>query len=702
MKMNYNKLITGRVMKTLKIQGDKKLIKVATIEALVEDASGVVDVDVADFQTQYIVSVLTKQYIANNAIIKLTCAKDQKGFYVASKIETLEEQTVVEITNFIKRNFTGLGAVAAKKIANAFGSKFLEACSEEIDKVLTPAKAKAFKDQQQALRFEFTEYHKLIQLCGDLDLVNKLSRDRIGYDTVVDNPFLIDGIQFSQAFDIYVFYTYARDKEFKKLIDGCIIKTLKYNQQLGNLYIFKDTLFQMCNDTIIKIQESFKDAIDFLEIKTNITDFLVKHFEDRLKELILNNKIILEDNRISYYNTYYKEKQLAKILKYYAETVYSETIEKDGFLNEAQNEALNAAINNKLMVLTGGPGTGKTQTINSIANQFAKMGKTIAMVAPTGKASRRMTQLTGRNAQTLHSKLEMITEEGDVREIVEDVVVVDEASMTDIFLFYGLMRACQNVSNIIIVGDVNQIPSVGPGSILKDLINSGVVKTVRLTKTYRQKPGSEIINNARLVLDGKCDLKNGSDFNIINCNTEQDVLNSISQILKDKPNAQLLIAGKAGITGVNNVNSVIQASTKTDIVKITNSKQFAIGDKVIQTRNDYSSGTMNGDIGFVKSILDDSVVVEFDSAIIRTYNSTDIVDLDLAYAITIHKSQGSEWDDVVIVCNTFAFATRQLLYTAITRAKKHVTILNLNGNMDKMIEKCDTERQCNLIDFLQK
>jgi exodeoxyribonuclease V alpha subunit len=368
-------------------------------------------------------------------------------------------------------------------------------------------------------------------------------------------------------------------------------------------------------------------------------------------------------------------------------------------LAETQKQALRKAITGKVLVLTGGPGVGKTTLINSLVKILEKKGQRIVLVSPTGRAAKRLSEVTGREAKTIHRLLEFSPKEGGFKRNEDNpldayLVVIDETSMVDILLMNNLLKAVPVAATLVLVGDVDQLPSVGPGNVLKDIIASGCVETVVLTEIFRQAQESLIIVNAHRVNRGefpqfKPQPGQLSDFYYIEKNTPEEVLGVIKELcVKRLTNAfhlsplddiQVMMPMHRGIVGVANLNAELQALLNPEGKVITRGgRLFRINDKVMQIKNNYEKDVFNGDIGRLVGIdLDEQkVLVKFEDRVVD-YELGDLDDLVLAYAISIHKSQGAEYPAVVVplLSQHYIMLQRNLLYTAITRAKRLVVLV---------------------------
>ncbi len=398
---------------------------------------------------------------------------------------------------------------------------------------------------------------------------------------------------------------------------------------------------------------------------------------------------------------------------------------------ENQKDAVKNSLCYKIMVLTGGPGTGKTTTLNGIIYNFEQKGISFALAAPTGRAAKRMTELTGKEAKTIHRLLEY-GEKGTFAKNREntlqyDAVIIDESSMVDLFLFLALLQAMTVSARLILVGDANQLPPVGPGCVFKDIISSGAVSVVELNEIFRQSRESMIVTNAHEIINGRMpecrDKKH--DFFFLPSSTPEDLAMTVSDLYtKRLPRAygfdpmtdiQIICPTKKTLCGTVSLNSMLkelanpQQGDKTELT--FHGTVFREGDKVMQTKNNYEivyesdfgaedRGVFNGDIGRIEqaSPNGDSMTVRFDDKKV-TYYSQDLEDVELAYAITVHKSQGSEWDAVIlpIMDGYDGLFTRNLLYTAVTRAKKLLVIVGSYERLKKMVEnQTSDKRYCGL------
>ena len=358
--------------------------------------------------------------------------------------------------------------------------------------------------------------------------------------------------------------------------------------------------------------------------------------------------------------------------------------------DETQLEAVRLALKSKVMVLTGGPGTGKTTTTKAIIGALRSSGMKVLLAAPTGRASKRMSEATGMEAKTIHRMLEYNPKDGYQRNadnpLTGDALIVDECSMIDILLMNNLLKAVPDGMRLILVGDIDQLPSVGAGNVLRDIIDSGAVPVIRLTRIFRQAQTSRIVMSAHAVNAGRLpDLSNGreTDFFFLREEDPEKVAESIVDLVGRRlPGAygigadsiQVLTPMQRGVVGAASLNIALQQSLNGNGDSLSRGGYtFRKGDRVMQLRNDYDKEVFNGDLGYITEVnLEDRVLkVDFDGRETE-YDSSELDELSLAYATTIHKAQGSEYPVVVIpvMMNHFVMLQRNLIYTGITRARK--------------------------------
>ena len=419
---------------------------------------------------------------------------------------------------------------------------------------------------------------------------------------------------------------------------------------------------------------------------------------------MMEAKDVIADNDVIYLPPfYYAENGSAKRLQtllsdtslfnsYVAAEPEAEYGSKNGGIvyDEVQQEAIQKALDSKVMVLTGGPGTGKTTTTQGIIAAFKARHMNILLAAPTGRAAKRMTEATGMEAKTIHRLLEYNPMDGykrnDENPLEGDALIVDECSMIDILLFYNLMKAIPSNMRLILVGDIDQLPSVGAGNVLRDIIDSRQIPVVRLTRIFRQAQSSRIVMNAHAINAGQFpNIRNGldTDFFFINQEDADEMVKLIIGLVRDRlpkkygyppKEVQVLTPMQRGTVGAGNLNIELQSALNpTGPSLARGGYTFRQGDKVMQIRNNYDKNVFNGDIGYITAVdtNERTLTVTFDNRLVE-YDITELDEIVLAYAITIHKSQGSEFPVVVmpVTMKHFVMLQRNLIYTGITRAKK--------------------------------
>ena len=552
------------------------------------------------------------------------------------------------------------------------------------------------------------------------------------YGIIRENPYRladdIDGVGFRTADDIAARVGIRMDSDFR--VRSGILYTLLQASGEGHTYLPETELTPRASKLL------------------NVT---AEQVEKQYMDLAIERKIILkqmeDQTQIYAASFYYMEANTATMLKRLnvSYDVSDAEIEqrirgiekKSGMtLDEHQVTAVKEAVRNGLLVITGGPGTGKTTTINTIIRYFELEGLEIFLTAPTGRAAKRMSETTGFEARTVHRMLELNGgaegsggfERDESNPLEANVIIVDEMSMVDISLMYSLLKAISVGTRLILVGDVNQLPSVGPGSVLRDIIQSHACNVVMLTKIFRQASTSDIIVNAHKINHGEeVILDNKSmDFFFLKRYDADVIINVVLQLIKQKLpkfvdatpyDIQVLTPMRKGLLGVERLNGILQRymnpPANDKVEKEYGSTVFREGDKVMQTKNNYQLaweirtkfgltvdkglGIFNGDMGIIRQINDfaEQMIIEFDEGRMVEYPYKLLDELELAYAITIHKSQGSEYPAVVIplLGGPMMLMNRNLLYTAVTRARKCVTLVGNEVTFQQMIQNTSQQKR---------
>ncbi len=552
------------------------------------------------------------------------------------------------------------------------------------------------------------------------------------YGIIRENPYRladdIDGVGFRTADEIAARVGIRMDSDFR--VRSGILYTLLQASGEGHTYLPETELTprasKLLNVTAEQVEKQYMD----LAIERKI---ILKQMEDQTQiyaasfyYMEANTATMLKRLNVSYdVSDAEIEQQIRGIEK------------KSGMtLDEHQVTAVKEAVRNGLLVITGGPGTGKTTTINTIIRYFELEGLEIFLAAPTGRAAKRMSETTGFEARTVHRMLELNGgaegsggfERDESNPLEADVIIVDEMSMVDISLMYSLLKAISVGTRLILVGDVNQLPSVGPGSVLRDIIQSHACNVVMLTKIFRQASTSDIIVNAHKINHGEeVILDNKSmDFFFLKRYDADVIINVVLQLIKQQLpkfvdatpyDIQVLTPMRKGLLGVERLNGILQRymnpPANDKVEKEYGSTVFREGDKVMQTKNNYQLaweirtkfgltvdkglGIFNGDMGIIRQINDfaEQMIIEFDEGRMVEYPYKLLDELELAYAITIHKSQGSEYPAVVIplLGGPMMLMNRNLLYTAVTRARKCVTLVGNEVTFRQMIQNTSQQKR---------
>ncbi|MBO5620623.1 MAG: ATP-dependent RecD-like DNA helicase, partial [Butyrivibrio sp.] len=639
----------------------------------------------------------------------------------------------------------GIGEKLAARIIKEFGEDTFRIIEEEPERLeevkgISASKAREIGTQMAEKR-EMRDVMIFLQQYGISDNLSVKIYNTYGsriYSVIKENPYQlsddISGVGFKTADEIAERVGIQVDSDYR--IKSGILYALLQSTLDGNTYL--------------PIEELIRKTTNVLLTRPDY-DIERESIETQIANLVMDKKLVIKNESAVYASSYYYEEQgcaamlhdlnlSEKVSEPEKENYRQQIIElenkKNISLDDLQREAVLQSITNGIVIITGGPGTGKTTTINTIIAYYASMGLDILLAAPTGRAAKRMTEATGYEARTIHRLLEVSGQVEDEKTmkpsgvhfeknrdnpLEADAIIIDEMSMVDIHLFYALLKALVPGTHLILVGDSSQLPSVGPGQVLRDLIESGKFSTIFLKKIFRQAEESDIVMNAHRIHNGeKPVLDNKSkDFFFLERSDSGVIYKHMIQLIRDKLpsyvkasafDIQVLTPMKKGALGVEQLNSILQEHLNPpDKNKKEHSygdHLFREGDKVMQIRNNYQatwevlgnygipvdsgSGVFNGDMGVIKEINEYSqdMVVEFDEKRRVRYPFADLDELELAYAITIHKSQGSEYPAVImpLLGGPRMLLNRNLLYTAVTRARNTVCILGSSQTLMNMVE----------------
>lgn len=659
------------------------------------------------------------------------------------KVESFEEKAP-EDEEAIERYLgsgaiRGIGLALAARIVRRFKADTFRIIEEEPERLaevkgISERKAMEIADQVNEKR-DLRQAMIFLQQYGiTMNLAVKVYQQygQEVYGIIRENPYRladdIEGVGFRTADEIAVRVGIRMDSDFR--IRSGILYVLLQASTEGHTYLPEEELTRRTGQ-LLEVGE--------------------EQIEKQYMDLAIERKIIMKqgENQTQIYaaSFYYMEANTATMLKqlnvsYDVPDLEIEErvrrIEKQtGMeLDEHQMTAVKEAVRNGLLIITGGPGTGKTTTINTIIKYFEMEGLDIFLAAPTGRAAKRMSETTGFEARTIHRMLELNGgvdgaagfERNEQNPLETDVVIIDEMSMVDISLMRALLKAVAVGTRLILVGDVNQLPSVGPGSVLRDIIRSHECNVVMLTKIFRQASTSDIIVNAHKINQGEeVTLDNKSmDFFFLKRYDADVIISVVLQLIKQKLpkfvdatpyDIQVLTPMRKGLLGVERLNGILQRYLNPPSPQKREKEHgdilFREGDKIMQTRNNYQleweirtkyglsvdkgTGVFNGDMGIVREINDfaETMTVEFDEGRMVEYPYKLLDELELAYAITIHKSQGSEYPAVVIplLSGPSMLMNRNLLYTAVTRARKCVTLVGNEVTFAQMVQNTSQQKR---------
>ena len=641
-------------------------------------------------------------------------AKFGKQFQAVNWKEELPS-SIVGIEKYLGSGLIkGIGPVYAKKIVAKFGEETLNVIEEDIQRLSEvdgigkkriDLIAKSWEKQKDVKDIMVFLQGYGVSSAYAAKIYKAYGKESI--DKVKENPYrLADdiwGIGFKTADSIAKNMGYA-ENDIRRCKSG-IIYSLNQLANDGHVYAVREQLIKDASERLGLKEDTANQHAASEEIPLGMVAEPAPQMrppvEQALEELISAEELKVEDECIYLPPFYYSEVGVAKKLlelknakqdNLFAGQVNMEAIEKESGItyDDVQQAAIHMAAESKVMVLTGGPGTGKTTTTQGIISAWKTAGLRILLAAPTGRAAKRMSEATGMEAKTIHRLLGFKPTEGykfnEENPLDGDALIVDECSMIDIILMYSLLKAIPPTMRLVLVGDIDQLPSVGAGNVLRDIIESETIPVTRLTRIFRQAQSSRIVMNAHAINQGYFpNIQNGkdTDFFFIRAEDPQDAVPQIVNLVKNRlPKAygrpvsdvQVLTPMRRSYCGSDNLNIELQKALNPMGVSLSfGGTLYRSGDRVMQIRNNYDKDVYNGDIGTISDVdlEENELLVSFGDKVV-TYEKSELDELVLAYATTIHKSQGSEYPIVVIPVfySFFTLLQRNLIYTAITRAKK--------------------------------
>lgn len=647
--------------------------------------------------------------------------------FKAAMCERSMPETESEISTYLGSGvIKGLGPAIAKKIVKQFGTEALDIIDNDcmqltVIKGITSDKALYISNEYHKI----TGVNEVIKFLGEynfgpahaISVWSAFEHDSI--KQIKTNPYILctSGIDIDFRSVDRMAADLGFDAENSDRVRAGIVYVLHENANAGHTCLPTEKLRESVCDNLGIERRQFESCLDDCEEK----DWVVRITLGKREFVYLPEYYLAET---------YIAKKLAFMLRTSAqyEKDYSDEIRGVEFSENIQYEdlqraAISACLTGSVFILTGGPGTGKTTTLNGVIKILKAQKKRILLCAPTGRAAKRMSDLTGEPARTIHRLLEVdFTAKGELKfkrnetnPLPADVVIADEMSMVDALLMCSLVRAIKPTSKFIMVGDSNQLPSVGAGNVLKDLIASHYIPSVELKEIFRQAAQSLIVTNAHRIVNGEFPVLDDrqNDFFFMNKSLESDIAGLVIQLAKQRlpdtygfspiDDIQVLCPTKMGMAGTKELNKQLQSALNPPSQNKAELKFFDVifrtGDKVMQTKNDYDvlwtknnekgSGIFNGDIGIIRSVdrFSQNVTIDFEGRV-AIYTSEMLRRLEHAYAITIHKSQGSEYDAVIIPITAFThnLLYRNLLYTGVTRAKKMIIVIGTKELVKTMVD----------------
>ena len=676
---------------------------------------------------------------------------EHKEYGTQFKVTTFEKimpENVEALEKYLASGaIKGVGEATAKRIIKTFGEETINILKNEPKKL---ALVKGISEEKaQKISDDFVENQEMWKIVGFLEKFHigaqnaKKVYEKLGVSSIEkikEDPYLLvdiaKGVDFRQIDQMAIRIGITPDNN--RRVQTGIKYGLIRSTNNGNSCVLETNLIEYVQSLLDVNSETIEDNLIELKTKGEIVYELREN-----EEWVYLARFYETEQEIAYRLRKLEQSKNIKEIKNIEAALKKIEKESEIELSEKQKEAIEEINKNNVLIITGGPGTGKTTIIKTIIDIYENRGKKVILAAPTGRAAKKMTEATGKEASTLHRLLCIgkLDDDGIYQRhdefqgepIDADVIVVDELSMVDMFVMNYLLKCVYQGTKLVLVGDIDQLPSVGPGSVLKDLIESETIQTVHLDKIFRQAAKSKIILNAHRVNKGEpflgkedIEQETNQDFFYIKHKTQEEILKEVISLCTGRlekfgnydffQNIQILTPTKKGLLGTKELNKELQAYLNPNLdgrpEKSNSGAIYRTGDRIMQIKNnydmtwdrenddgttEYGEGIFNGEFGTITKISEKDKVVEvkFDDNKVAWYEFSELDQIEHSYAITIHKSQGSEFDVVIMVAPVAApmLLTRNLLYTGITRAKKLLIIIGTDNVVDYMIQNVDSKKR---------
>lgn len=676
---------------------------------------------------------------------------EHKEYGTQFKVTTFEKimpENVEALEKYLASGaIKGVGEATAKRIIKTFGEETINILKNEPKKL---ALVKGISEEKaQKISDDFVENQEMWKIVGFLEKFHigaqnaKKVYEKLGVSSIEkikEDPYLLvdiaKGVDFRQIDQMAIRIGITPDNN--RRVQTGIKYGLIRSTNNGNSCVLETNLIKYVQSLLDVNSETIEDNLIELKTKGEIVYELREN-----EEWVYLARFYETEQEIAYRLRKLEQSKNIKEIKNIEAALKKIEKESEIELSQKQKEAIEEINKNNVLIITGGPGTGKTTIIKTIIDIYENRGKKVILAAPTGRAAKKMTEATGKEASTLHRLLCIgkLDDDGIYQRhdefqgepIDADVIVVDELSMVDMFVMNYLLKCVYQGTKLVLVGDIDQLPSVGPGSVLKDLIESETIQTVHLDKIFRQAAKSKIILNAHRVNKGEpflgkedIEQETNQDFFYIKHKTQEEILKEVISLCTGRlekfgnydffQNIQILTPTKKGLLGTKELNKELQAYLNPNLdgrpEKSNSGAIYRTGDRIMQIKNnydmtwdrenddgttEYGEGIFNGEFGTITKISEKDKVVEvkFDDNKVAWYEFSELDQIEHSYAITIHKSQGSEFDVVIMVAPVAApmLLTRNLLYTGITRAKKLLIIIGTDNVVDYMIQNVDSKKR---------